>query len=64
MLTARSAFVVQVDDAADGTGRLDGRVEHLMSGRAATFDSAAALLAFIAEVLRGGSPVVPPEDQP
>jgi hypothetical protein len=53
MITARGAFVVQVDDAADpATGRLDGRVEHLVSGRSAAFDSGSALLAFIASARR------------
>jgi hypothetical protein len=63
MLTARGAFVLQVDDAADPDGgRFGGRVEHLVSGKAVDFQSSGALLAFIAEALR--SPVAPTDKDP
>ena len=49
------AFVVQfsADVQVDG-GRVAGRVEHLVSRQATTFQSLEALLAFIAQVLREG----------
>jgi len=57
MITARGAFVVQVDETADpAAGRLDGRVEHVVSGKSAPFGSAGALLEFIAEALAGARP--------
>lgn len=63
MITARGAFVVHVDDAADPDGgRFGGRVEHLVSGKSIDFQSSGALLAFIAEALRG--PVVPTDKDP
>ena len=49
------AFVVQfyADVRVDG-GRVAGRVEHLVSRQATTFQSLEVLLAFIAQVLREG----------
>jgi hypothetical protein len=47
------AFVVQFQaDTAVEHGRLAGRVEHVVSGQVAAFQSLEMLLAFIAEVLR------------
>jgi hypothetical protein len=63
MLTAHGAFVVQVDDSADPAGgRLDGRVEHVVSGKSAAFDSAGALLAFITEALGGARAAAKPAE--
>lgn len=45
MLTARSAFIVQVDDEA--ADRLEGRVEHVLSGLSIDFASPQALLDFL-----------------
>jgi len=51
-MTARGAFVVQVSDEADlNEGRLDGRVEHVLSGQSAHFDSAEDLVRFITTAL-------------
>ena len=46
------AFVVQFQsDTAVEQGHLAGRVEHVVSGQAMTFQSLETLLAFIAQVL-------------
>jgi hypothetical protein len=47
-LAADRAFVVQFRAA---TGHFAGRVEHLVSGQAAHFDSRERLLSFIEQVL-------------
>jgi hypothetical protein len=47
------AFVVQFRREIDlDTGRMAGRVEHVVSGKAARFQSLDELLAFMTEVLR------------
>ena len=47
------AFVVQFQsDTAVEQGHLAGRVEHVVSGQAMTFQSLETLLAFITQVLR------------
>jgi hypothetical protein len=47
------AFVVQFrSDTVVEQGRLAGRVEHVVSGQAADFQSLETLLAFMARVLR------------
>ena len=52
-LSVTRAFVVQFQaDTAVEQGHLAGRVEHVVSGRAAAFQSLEMLLAFIGEVLR------------
>ncbi len=52
-LPRQRAFVVQFHPDTDiETGRMSGRVEHVVSGRAMRFDSLEALLAFIGQVLR------------
>lgn len=49
------AFVVQFSaDVQVDVGRVAGRVEHLVSRQATTFQSIEALMAFIAQVLREG----------
>ena len=54
-LSPRRAFVVQFDaDAQVDAGRITGRIEHVISRRAATFESLELLLAFIDQVLREG----------
>ena len=51
-LPAERAFVVQLRDQSDPAGELFvGRAEHMASGTAERFTSAADLLAFIAKVL-------------
>jgi len=59
-LSPHRAFVVQFRaETAVAAGHLVGRVEHVVSGQATSFDTLDALLAFIARVLaeRGaGSP--------
>jgi len=61
-LSPHRAFVVQFRAETDVVaGYLVGRVEHVVSGQATTFDTLDALLAFIARVLaeRGtGAPEV------
>jgi hypothetical protein len=45
--------VVEFDAEADvPAGRVSGRVEHVVSGRATAFQSQERLLAFMAQVLR------------
>jgi hypothetical protein len=52
-LSVHWAFVVQFQsDTAVEQGHLAGRVEHVISGQAAAFQSLETLLAFIAQVLR------------
>jgi hypothetical protein len=52
-LSVHRAFVVEFDAAADlQTGHVSGRVEHVVSGRATSFQSPERLLAFMAQVLR------------
>jgi hypothetical protein len=47
------AFVVQFDACTDvARGHLAGRVEHVVPGQAADFQSLETLLGFIAQVLR------------
>ena len=51
---SRAAFVIQFREGTDiGAGRLEGRIEHVPSYRAARFHSLEELLAFIAIVLEG-----------
>jgi hypothetical protein len=51
-LSQHRAFVVQFRaETAVAAGRLVGRVEHVASGPATTFDTLDALLVFIAHVL-------------
>ena len=46
------AFVMQLQaDVSIETGRIDGRIEHVVSGRAAHFSSWEKVLAFIAHIL-------------
>jgi hypothetical protein len=52
-LSVHRAFVVEFDAEADlQAGRVMGRVEHVVSGRATSFQSQETLLAFMAQVLR------------
>jgi hypothetical protein len=52
-LSVTRAFVVQFRaDTAVEQGHLTGRVEHVVSGQAADFQSLETLLAFMARVLR------------
>jgi len=58
-LSPQRAFVVQFRaETAVATGHLVGRVEHVVSGQATTFDTLEGLLAFLARVLaeRGAGP--------
>jgi len=51
-LPARWAFVVQFEAGTDPVnGRYAGRVEHVVSGAAARFETLTELLAFVAQVL-------------
>jgi len=51
--TPEQAFVVQFGrDTAVATGRMAGRVEHVVSGKVARFQSLDELVAFMTEVLR------------
>ena len=51
-LPATRAFVVQLrGDAEVGRGRWAGRIAHVVSGRAAHFETLAELVAFIERVL-------------
>lgn len=51
-LSPRRAFVVQFREEAEGASqRFTGRVEHMMSGQTARFQSPEELLAFLAHVL-------------
>jgi hypothetical protein len=52
-LSVHWAFVVQFQsDTVVEQGHLAGRVEHVISGQATTFQSLETLLAFMARVLR------------
>jgi hypothetical protein len=52
-LSVHWAFVVHLrTNTTIGHGRIAGRVEHVVSGQAAHFDSLEELLAFMARVLR------------
>jgi hypothetical protein len=52
-LSVYGAFVVQFDSHTDvARGHLAGRVEHVVSGQAADFQSLETLLAFITQALR------------
>jgi hypothetical protein len=52
-LSVQRAFVVQFQsDTAVEQGRLAGRVEHVVAGQAADFQSLGTWLTFIAQVLR------------
>ena len=54
------AFVVQLRTATDfDRGRVEGRVEHIASGRTANFGSAAELLESLAELWKNA-----PADRP
>ena len=59
-LSPHRAFVVQLRAETDvAAGRLVGRVEHVVSGQAATFQTLEGLLAFLAQMLAeraGGLP--------
>ena len=56
-LPAQRAFVVQLAATAEvASGRLEGRVEHVVSGQATQFASLEDLLAFMARVLRQRRP--------
>jgi hypothetical protein len=58
-LSPHRAFVVQLRAETDvAAGRLVGRVEHVVSGQAATFQTLEGLLAFLAQILaeRGAGP--------
>ena len=55
------AFVVQVHaDAAVAQGQVWGRVEHLVSGQAARFQSMEELVRFMGQVLRQAGADDPP----
>ena len=57
-LPAERSFVVQfrAGTAAGRDGPWSGRVEHLVSGRAARFEDCATLREFVLAVLAGGGP--------
>jgi hypothetical protein len=58
-LSPHRAFVVQLRAETDvAAGRLVGRVEHVVSGQTATFQTLEGLLAFFAQMLaeRGEGP--------
>ena len=56
-LPGERAFVVQLAATAEvAPGRLEGRVEHVVSGQATHFHSLEDLLAFMARVLRQRRP--------
>jgi len=51
-LPAERAFVVQLRADADlGSGVITGRIEHVSSGRAALFDSAGELIAWMHDAI-------------
>lgn len=59
-LPARRAFVVQLHAEADvGQGRIIGRVEHVVSGQAARFQTLDELLRFFTRVLADFPPYFP-----
>ena len=52
-LSVHRAFVVQFGREADvGEGRVEGRVEHVTSGRVTRFHSLEELLSFVRQILR------------
>ena len=54
--TAGSAFVVHLAIAATDTlEAVQGRIEHITSGRSMRFASAAELIAFMQQILRHGA---------
>ena len=56
-LPAARAFVVQLAATAEvAPGRLEGRIEHVVSGQATHFASLEELLAFMARVLHQQRP--------
>ena len=58
---SRAAFVIQFREGTDvPAGRLEGRVEHIASYRAARFHSIDELLAFIGRVLAESDRDQPP----
>lgn len=62
MFPRERAFVVQLHrDASQGTGRWEGRVEHVSSGRFAHFKQLHELEAFFREAL-DASTRMPPSD--
>ena len=66
-LPPERAFVVQLRAPADGRGEVfEGRAEHIASGAAARFASAAELIAFVTRVLSAGteSPQRQDEEEP
>jgi len=55
-LPRERAFVVQLSGAAvAGSSRLSGRVEHVVSGKSARFESLEELLAFVGQWLAPAS---------
>ena len=61
-LPAQRAFVVQWHATADlARGRVSGRVEHVVSGRATHFGHLEDLLAFMAGLLADPAPAIPAE---
>jgi len=51
------AFVIQLSGVTDlERGRMEGRVEHIVSGEATRFDSLDALVDFLARVLPANQP--------
>lgn len=56
-LPVQRAFVVQLAATAEvAQGRLEGRIEHVLSGQATQFHSVEELLGFMARVLRQRCP--------
>ena len=56
-LLPEGAFVIQFRAGTDvGDHRVEGRVEHVVSGEATRFDSLDTLLAFLARMLRDRGP--------
>jgi hypothetical protein len=63
-LSVHRAFVIQFGTRTDvARGAFTGRVEHVVSGQAALFDTLETLLAFIARVLHAGGHGSPAEDR-
>jgi hypothetical protein len=57
MLSAHRAFLIKVDTEADPqTERFCGRVEHVVSGAVADFESMATLISFIGRVIGEQTP--------
>jgi hypothetical protein len=52
-LPANRAFLVQFRTQATGASAYEGRVEHVVSGQVARFQSVEELLAFMIRVLTG-----------